>query len=146
AAAELAAVDPEFAAAFEAYQREFGVRGLRYDLAEATLEESPEITLATLRDQLRRGYDPSTHQEALAARRAELVREAREALARRPAADRERFEHALARAERSHPVHEENEFYTVSAPIAVTRYALLEFGRRLAARGVIAARDDIFFL
>ena len=41
---------------------------------------------------------------------------------------------------------EDNEFYTVSAPLALLRYAVLELGRRLAERGQIARRDDVFFL
>jgi pyruvate,water dikinase len=146
AAGQLRAADPEFAAAFDEYQREFGVRGLRYEVAEATLAESPEITLATLRDQLRRGYQPSGHVDALAARRAAAAAEARAGLAGRSQAERRRFDRALARAQQAHPVHEENEFYTISAPIALVRYALLELGRRLADRGAIAARDDVFFL
>jgi phosphohistidine swiveling domain-containing protein len=71
---------------------------------------------------------------------------ARAALAGCSLGDRERFERALARAERAYPVREDNEFFTVSAPLALLRYRLLEIGRRLAARGQLGRRDDVFFL
>jgi pyruvate,water dikinase len=141
----LADADPDFASAFEAYQRGFSIRGLRYEVAEVTLAEAPEITLATMRDQLRSGYDPSRQAALLAARRAELIADARARLAANTE-ELATFEHHLARAEEAHPVHEENEFYTVSVPIALARYALLELGRRLTERGAIADPDDVFFL
>jgi pyruvate,water dikinase len=142
----LAREDPEFGAAFRQYQREYATRARRYEVAEPTLAETPELTLATLRDQLQRGYDGAALAATLAARRAAVLAEARELLATREEADRARLERALARAVAAHPVHEENEFFTLSVPLALARYALLEFGRRLARRGAIAARDDIFFL
>jgi pyruvate,water dikinase len=43
-------------------------------------------------------------------------------------------------------VREDNEFFTLSVPIALLRYPLLEIGRRLAARGQLDRRDDVFFL
>ena len=142
----LAATDPEFAGAFAAYQREFACRALRYEIADPSIAETPELTLRLLGDQLARGYDPVAGAQALAQRRATAAGRARTALAGRPPADRERFEQALARAERAYPVREDNEFWTMSVPLALLRYALLEIGRRLAARGQLARRDDIFFL
>ena len=44
-------------------------------------------------------------------------------------ADRQKFERALARAERAYPVREDHEFYLANAPFALMRYALLEAGR-----------------
>jgi phosphohistidine swiveling domain-containing protein len=146
AVSQLSRVDPEFEAAFERYQREYATRARRYDVAEPTLAETPELTLATLRDQLRRGYDGTRQVAALAARRSAVLAEARELLATREEADRARFERALVRAVAAHPVHEENEFFTISMPIALARYALLELGRRLASRGLVADADDVFFL
>jgi phosphohistidine swiveling domain-containing protein len=142
----LAETDPEFAEAFAAYQREFACRALRYELADPSIAETPELTLRLLADQLTRGYDPAAHAAALARRRTTAAGRARAGLDERPPADRERFERALARAERAYPVREDNEFFTVSAPLAMVRYPVLEIGRRLAARGQLARRDDIFFL
>lgn len=53
---------------------------------------------------------------------------------------------ALTRGERAYPIREDNQFYAVSAPMALLRYAVLELGRRLAGRGQVAHHDDVFFL
>ncbi len=111
-----------------------------------TLSETPVLILNLIRDQVARGYDPSAGDEAAARQRTAAEAAARAALAGRSAADRQRFERALARAQRAYPVREDNEFYTVSAPMALVRYAVLESGRRLARRRAIAAPADVFFL
>ena len=145
-AGRLAETDPEFAEAFAAYQREFARRALRYEIADPSIAELPELTLRLLADQLARGYDPVADAAALGRRRMTAAGRARATLAGRPPGDRERFERALARAERAYPVREDNEFFTASAPIALLRYPVLEIGRRLAARGQLDRRDDVFFL
>ena len=145
-AGRLAATDPEFTEAFAAYQREFACRALRYEIADPSIAETPELTLRLLADQLARGYDPAAEAAELARRRTAVAGRARAALVRRPPEDRERFERALARAERAYPVREDNEFFTVSAPLAVLRYPVLEIGRRLAAREQLGRRDDVLFL
>jgi pyruvate,water dikinase len=142
----LAATDPELTEAFADYQREFACRALRYEIADPSIAETPELTLRLLADQLARGYDPAAEAAELARRRATAAGRVRAALAERPATDRERFERALARAERAYPVREDNEFFTVSAPLAVLRFPVLEIGRRLAARGQLDRRDDVFSL
>jgi rifampicin phosphotransferase len=145
-ASRLVSVDPEFAAAFDAYQREFGLRPVTFDVLEPTLLERPELALGLIRDQIARGYDPEADAEALRQRRAAVLAEARVALASRPAGDRERFERALARAERAYPIREDHELCVTNAPLALLRYATLELGARLVQRGRIATRDDVFFL
>ncbi len=145
-AGRLAETDPEAAEAFAAYQREFACRALRYEIADPSIAELPELTLRLLADQLARGYDPVADAAALAHRRMTAAGRARASLAARPPRDREHFERALARAERAYPVREDNEFFTVSAPLALLRYPVLEIGRRLAARGQLDRRDDVFFL
>ncbi len=144
--ARIEAADPEFARAFHAYQREFGCRALRYEVVDPALEEVPALTLGLIHDQIVREYDPDAEERALLEQRRRVVERAHAELASRPAADRERFDHLLARAERYYPVREENEFFTVSAPLALMRYAALEMGRRLTERGLIDAREDVFFL
>lgn len=139
-------IDRDFAEAFATYQRDYGCRGLRYEVAAPNVAEVPGMTLGLIRDQLSSGYDPQAETAALAARRAEAAAEARRLLATRPAADRERFERALARAELAYPVREDNASLTVSAPTALVRLAALEAGRRLAERGQITRRDDVFYL
>ena len=124
----LATADPEFAEAFADYQRDFSIRALRYEIADPSLAETPELTLRLLADQLAHGYDPEAEADALAERRKAAVDRARAALSGHPPAERERFERALSRAERAYPVREDNEFFTVSVPLALLRYRLLETG------------------
>ncbi|UCG82635.1 MAG: hypothetical protein JSW38_10645 [Dehalococcoidia bacterium] len=139
-------VDLEFAAAFSAYQREFGCRVIEYTLHDPTLAETPALILGLIRDQLARGFDPAAVGSSLDEKRTVVRDKARAALELHTVADRERFECALAGAELAYPVREDNEFYTISAPFALVRYMLLELGRRLASRGQITDRDDVFFL
>ncbi|MEE8191697.1 MAG: PEP/pyruvate-binding domain-containing protein [Gemmatimonadales bacterium] len=142
----LAEANDEFAVAFAAYQWEFGCRALRYEVADPTVAETPALILGLIRDQIVRGYDPAAVASALEQKRAAVVADARATLAGRSAKERERFERVLARAEQSYPVREDNEFYTLSAPLALVRYVVLELGHRLADRGMIAQREDVFFL
>ena len=134
-----------FAAALRRYSREYGCRSLSLEVSELTLAELPSLTMTLIKDQMARSAGgagwAAPHQ-----RRAVMRAEAWAAAARLSAADCARFERLLRRAERAYPVREDNEFYTISAPLALVRYAALEIGRRLAARGTIGRADDIFFL
>lgn len=142
----LSTVDLDFAKAFAEYQREYGCRVLRIELIDPTLKETPGLILRLIRDQLVRGYNPSRDAMLLEHERITDIKEARLALSNQSSQDRERFERALARAERAYPIREDNQFYTVSAPMALLRYAILEFGSRLASRNQIGAQPDVFFL
>lgn len=142
----LADVDQEFADSFKDYQQEFGCRALRSEIAYPTLAEKPALILSLIRDQIVRGYDPIRDAWDLEQKRIAAVAEARAALASRSSQDRERFEQALIRGEGAYPIREDNQFYTVSASIALMRYAVLELGRRLTERNQIASLDDVFFL
>jgi pyruvate,water dikinase len=138
-------VDEEFASAFESYLDEYGHRALRYEVADPTLAESPELVLKLIRSQIVTGYDPEATEELLSQRRTETAAQARNLLNERPV-DLARFERVLERAEMAYPVREDNEFYCVSVPVALLRYAVLELGERLTERGVLEQRDDVFFL
>jgi hypothetical protein len=65
-ATRIAKADPEFAAAFDDYQGEFACRALRYEIAESSLAETPELTLRLLADQVVGNYDPDDESAALA--------------------------------------------------------------------------------
>lgn len=145
-AGRMAAADAGFAEAFAEYQREFGHRTIRYELADPTLAETPDLILVLVGDQIRRGYDPEADARALAEKRARLVAEASRLLSGGPAAERERFERVLARAERAYPIREEHGFYDTMMPLALVRYTALEMGRRLEERKQIAEQADVFFL
>jgi phosphohistidine swiveling domain-containing protein len=143
---DVRAADPVFAEALLAYGDEFGGRALRYDVAYATLAEEPAILLGLLRDQLARTFDAPGTKAALASTREEALAEARAALASRSEQERDRFERELWRAERYYPTREDNEFFTISAPLALLRYATLELGRRLAERNGIVSAEHVFLL
>jgi pyruvate,water dikinase len=142
----LTEADPQFGTAFHEYMQEYGIRALRYEMADPTLAESPVLVLGLIQDQLVRGYDPTADASALRHKRRTTVEEARAALSHHSSQDRERFERALAKAEESYPVREDNEFFTISAPIGLIRYGVLEMGSRMAERGQIGERNDVFFL
>jgi pyruvate,water dikinase len=142
----IAQVDAEFAAAYNKYLKEYGCRGLAFDLSEPTIAESPTLVLGWLRDQIANKYDPAMDAAELAKRRDAARSRARAELANRPAQDRERFERALSKAVRGYPSQEDNVFYTQGVPLALGRYTVLELGKRLAEKGVVEKRDDVFFL
>jgi pyruvate,water dikinase len=135
---------PAVAAAYDDYIHRYAFRALRYEVIEKTMDEEPELVARLLQDQLRHPADVRTEQAQLARERAE-AKDA--ALARLPDdAAKARFHELLADAERVYPTREDNEFFTVSVPLALLRRVSLEAGRRLVNRHVIAAADDVFFL
>jgi pyruvate,water dikinase len=146
AVTRISSVDPHFAAAFAAYLAEFGDRAVRYEVMDPTIGECPALLLRLIRDQIAAEYDPAAVATQVAGRQAEAKAEARATLAERWPAERQRFERLLDRAAQFYPVREDNEVWTVSVPLGLTRRALLEVGTRLAATNAIADRDDVFFL
>jgi pyruvate,water dikinase len=138
-------VDGEFGAAFDAYVRHFGHRTLDFDITEPTLAERPEVLVNLIRAQLDREYDFEGERAATAHRIAAALAEARATLADRPAEDRARFESAFEGSTYSAAVRDEKVFYAVSV-WALLRYAALELGRRLLARGAVDAAEDAFHL
>jgi phosphohistidine swiveling domain-containing protein len=137
---------PDFAAAFHAYRREYGCRALRYDVAEPTLGENPELLLKLIGDQVAASIDPEKQVGDAERARIRAEDEAQRLLASRSVNDRHRFEAALRRAQMAYPVREDNEWYTASAPLALVRFAAQEAGKRLASRGQIESANDVFFL
>jgi phosphohistidine swiveling domain-containing protein len=138
-------VDREFADAFSDYQKNYGCRTLRLDIMNPSLAERPALTLSLIRDQIVNGYNPAKIEAELEQIRSRKAAQAKSILAEQPKS-LARFERVLERAQMAYPLREANQFYTFSAPIALIRYAVLEIGNRLADRGVIAERDDVFFL
>ncbi|GAA3428013.1 PEP/pyruvate-binding domain-containing protein [Streptosporangium nondiastaticum] len=137
--------DPGFADAFDDYVRNYGHRTIGFTLTDPTLAEQPEVLLNLVRAQLDAPYDLAAERARLDARRQEAMEEAREALAGRTDAERERFATALAGSDLGGPVRDEKVFYAVSL-WALVRYAALEIGRRLAAAGTVGDAGDVFFL
>jgi pyruvate,water dikinase len=145
-ASGLGEIDTEFAAAFADYHERFGLRTIRYEVIDPSIEETPSVTLRLIADQVRSDYDSTTRASDVIRRREALRREARRLLADRTEADRGRFERALRRAERWYGVREERASMTLSEQYGLIRRVALEMGRRLAERSLLDDPDDVFFL
>lgn len=143
---QLRTADAEFARAFDDYLTHYAARALSYEVMDPTLREDPLLLLRLVHDQLELGFDPAEVDASAATGREQAREHAHRLLESRPQADRDRFARALARAERAHPVREDNEWFTTSVLAALLRYAALEVGRRLAERQQIAGDDDVFML
>jgi rifampicin phosphotransferase len=144
-ASTICSVDATFADAFEKFVRFYGCRTMGMEFVEPTLAEQPDLLLRLVRDQITNGYDPRADAAAAMADRDREVAAAREQIGSRPRL-LQRFEKALARAQRAYPVREDSEFFTASAPLGLGRLAALEVGRRLVARGQMDAVEDVFCL
>jgi pyruvate,water dikinase len=130
--------------AFDAYVDEYGYRALRYEVVDPLLGEQPEILSRLLQDQLQHPADLATEQRQLAAERDDAKREGLSALPSDML--RAEFEDLVQAAAVAYPVREDNEFYTISVPLALCRTAALEAGKRLVAADQIALQEDVFFL
>jgi rifampicin phosphotransferase len=138
------AQDEQFAAAFTEFMQTHGCRALRLEVAEQNLEERPELLIGLIADQLAKDADPDQTDAALVARRKQAAADIRSRLTSHR--DQARFDRALARAEKAYPVREDNEYFTISVPLALIRRTALEIGRRLAHRGQLDLGDDVFQL
>jgi pyruvate,water dikinase len=145
-ASALADIDREFADAFADYHERFGLRTIRYEVCEPSMEEAPSLTLRLIADQLRSGYDATARASGVAQKRKALQQQARALLPDRPAPDQARFERALRRAERWYGVREEKATMTWSEQFGLIRQVALEMGRRLAESSLLDDPDDVFFL
>lgn len=140
----LAGRNNELAAALDDYLHRYGCRALSYELGEPSLDEQPQLVASLLQDELRSSADLQTEQERLKAARDEAKTASLAAL---PDEDlRTEFLAVLGAAERAYPIREDNEFYTVSVPLALCRLVVLDAAKRLTAKAAFAAVDDVFFL
>lgn len=134
---------PRLAVLVEAYLERYGHRTFSYDPGDPTLAERPALLAALLRARIAEGRTrPDPVEEA---RTAALTRVRRE-LDGRPEQQRERFERALATAQRAYGVREDNVLWTDNLPSGLLRYIAMEVGRRLVDRGLLARPDDAVFL
>jgi rifampicin phosphotransferase len=139
-------VDAEFALEFTRYVDATGHRSVSRDVMDYNLAEAPHLMLQLVADQLDGGFSPDETARTAHRRRDQAADEARSLLASRPAADRERFERALTRGREAYPAFEDRVWHTTSVQTALLRYLALEIGRRLADRGQLESREDVFFL
>lgn len=134
----------EIAELIDEYLDRYGHRPMSYDPGDATLAERPSLLIGLLRDELDRADSSSGTRSQR--EREEALAEARARLATATVDERERFEKAVAFASSAYPVREDNIFVVDGVPSGVIRRAALEIGRRLWARGDLAAADDAVFL
>ncbi|WP_169514513.1 PEP/pyruvate-binding domain-containing protein [Actinokineospora enzanensis] len=135
----LASDYPDFAERFERYRRDYAHRGLGNELAEPTMAEQPALLLGLIRDQVLGGTDiepdPSAGERVSAEERAVAGLDG----------DIEGFRRMVRHAQRAYPVRDDSVFHS-STGWALLRYALLETGRRLVARGQLDEPADVFLL
>jgi pyruvate,water dikinase len=137
-----------FRAALAAYLDEFGWRrdGM-LELSEPTWRDDPRGALGAIQGYLAVDDDsgPEERLRAAASLREQLHARARARLAPHPELGA-RFDELYARARPYTLIDEDHNFYIDQMGNAVMRLPVLEIGRRLAARGALAAPDDVFML
>jgi len=117
-----------------AFLERFGGRSRWHELSLPREVERPELTLASVRLFLERGRPP----EDRAAEREALERDV---LARAPG-----LADALAVAKAAYPLKETHTYHVDYPGLLATREALLGFGRRLVAEGLLAEPDEVWLL
>jgi pyruvate,water dikinase len=135
--------DSFFSKEFRAYLNDFGGATTGYDWSYPTLAEMPVELLRLIDAQMSMSYDPSKVSLELQRRRAAGEEEIdRSDL---PGELKSKVKSSLARARNSYGILDEETFYGLISQ-GIVRGTLLEVGSRLAAKGVIENRDDIFML
>ncbi len=134
-----------FARAYEAFVEDLGFRGQREtDPSCATWDEAPNFVLSSLQADLAAGDDRDPHllEARRAAERSVLEQEVEAAL---PAEARAEFRELVTMAQTLTRGREGTKANWARA-CRNYRPPVLELGRRLAERGVLAEREDVWFL
>jgi pyruvate,water dikinase len=118
-----------------------------YDLADVPWREDPTIPLASIARlmDLPDSDSPEALYRRAAAQRVRLLTELREKLADDPDTLAQ-IDELYEAARYSFPLTEDHAFYIDQLGVGVFRRFVQEIGRRLAAKGVIAAPEDVFYL
>jgi pyruvate,water dikinase len=136
-----------FLAEFRAFLSHYGHRSETWGISFPSWIEDPSPAVKSIKDFLsQQGRDLAAELQELAAERDRLIAEARERLAGYPAQAREQFEMFLAAATAGNYLSEEHGFWIDSYGFDCVRQVVLEVGRRLATRGALEERDDVFHL
>lgn len=136
-----------FLAEFRAFLSQYGHRSETWGISYPSWIEDPSPAVKSLKDFLsQQGRDLAGELQKLAAERDRLIADARARLTGYPAQAREQFEFLLAAATAGYYLSEEHGFWIDSYGFDCVRQVVLETGRRLAARGALEERDDIFHL
>jgi len=135
---------PAFAAAFRRFLENHGHREVDFDAYVPTWLGQPWVVLENLRLMLMQGdvAEPGEREVELRARQSAAERDF---LAAAPATLRN-FAAELLRLTRAYTGLDDLEHYQTTRLSIPFRAAIVEAGRRLAARGAIGTADDVFFL
>jgi pyruvate,water dikinase len=145
-ALETSAAGRTFLPRLRAYLEEYGLRQDLFEMATPTWQEDPSFALASVRNYLLANRDTREEHAAMARSADAALEAARERLTAYPAAVREQFEAMVQPARQGAFLQEEHNFYIDQQGVALTRLFFLKIGERLAAKGLLAAPDDIFML
>lgn len=139
-------ISPLFDEKFTLYLKDFGAAALGYEVIDPTVAEVPIELFRLIQDQIAVGYDPTSKPVELERKRTA----AEAALIKRASGSSDeakvRITQVLARARRAYAIHDDEVFYTQNVPDGMTRYALLEVGKRLTAKNQTTRREDVFML
>jgi pyruvate,water dikinase len=124
---------PEVGESVERYLRVVGYRIIGYDIGDTYALENPHILLSNMRGLMtRQQSDAAEIGDARAAEiRSEVAPEHHAA-----------FDEALADARRNYPLRDERGLYSDSWAAGILRRAMLEAGRRLVEKGLVADAAD----
>lgn len=129
------------------YIDRFGIRILSTDPMDRTLEEAPEALEPALQAAVARLSAASTEPDGGRGRVAgESLDPTDLSSVPVPAAHRDRWLRAIARAERHYGARDESELLGVIEPLGLIRRVAVELGSRLAARGLLEHAEDCFML
>ena len=136
-----------FAGEFDTYLDEFGWRSDAFEMSDPTWREDPRIPLNTIQGyiSLDDDADPEVRFQQAVGQRERLLVQARERLA----GDGEklgRFNELYEMARHYLNVTEDHNYYIDQVGNGVLRLPILEIGRRLAQRNVLAGERDVFLL
>lgn len=134
----LGEIDPPVAQELRQYLRFWGLRPLGPEAGCPTVADQPHLVTDLIADLL-----SDKGRRDLSASRVTLVEEAR---ARLTGLARQRFDAALAYAERVYPLREDNVLLTDQLPTGLLRRVALEAGRRLVSLGFLGRAEDAVML
>ena len=131
-------IDPPVAKELRQYLQFWGLRPIGPEAGCPTVADQPHLVADLIADLL-----SDDGQRDLSAARVALVEEARTQLT---GSARQRFDAALAYAERVYPLREDNVLLTDQLPTGLLRRVALEAGRRLVSLGLLGRAEDAVML
>jgi rifampicin phosphotransferase len=131
-------IDPPVAKELRQYLQFWGLRPIGPEAGCPTVADQPQLVADLIADLL-----SQDGQRDLSAARVALVKEARTRLT---GSARQRFDAALAYAERVYPLREDNVLLTDQLPTGLLRRVALEAGRRLVNLGLLGRAEEAVML